>query len=96
MIKGIDEDNDSLYYFIDWGDGSNSGWIGPFENAEETVQNHSWKKQNTYEIRVKSKDIYGEESNWTRQQITLPFHYNLKLIPSFLWYVQRLYSYIQS
>lgn len=95
-ISGEDVDNDSLYYYIDWGDGSNTGWIGPFENSEEVVQSHSWIKPNTYELKAKSKDEYGEESQWTTQRITLPFSYHFDYISTFISYIQKWSSNVQN
>ena len=33
---------------------------------------HSWEKSDTYTIKVKAKDIYGMESEWSELQVTMP------------------------
>jgi len=60
-----DPDGEDLYYFFDWGDGTDSGWIGPIEsgnNCEGTIQ---FTKKGTYQIQVKAKDIHEYESEWS-------------------------------
>jgi hypothetical protein len=59
-----DPDGDQIYYEFDWGDGTNSGWVGPFDSGEEGSASHSWLK-GTYSIRVKAKDIHDAESGWS-------------------------------
>ncbi len=60
-----DPDNDKILYLFDWGDGTDSGWVGPY-NSEETVRiSHEWNREGNYEIKVKAKDIYGEETDWS-------------------------------
>ena len=61
----IDKDHDSLYFLFDWGDGSNSGWLGPFDSGEECHASHSWERIDEYNIRVKARDIHGGESEWS-------------------------------
>ena len=40
-----DMNDDDVYFMYDWGDGENSGWIGPFESGEdmEIPAWHKWK-----------------------------------------------------
>jgi len=67
-VTTSDPDNDSIYYYIDWGDGNYSGWLGPYESGEEISASHSWN-EGTYEVRVKAKDVHGYESNWSESLI---------------------------
>ena len=55
-----DINDDDIYYFIDWGDGTNSGWIGPYVSGEEITVNHSWPRVRTYLVSAKAKDDDGE------------------------------------
>ncbi|GAG22019.1 unnamed protein product, partial [marine sediment metagenome] len=59
-----DPDGDQLFYQWDWGDDSFSQWIGPYNSGEEISASHSWS-EGSYNIKVKSKDIHNEESNWS-------------------------------
>lgn len=74
-ITTTDQDNDDIDYIIDWGDGNDSGWIGPYESGEELVVAHTWNERGTYEIIAKAKDVYDEESPWSEphtMHITAP------------------------
>jgi len=60
-----DPNNDQLYYKWDWGDGTYSDWLGPYESGEIVETSHTWTCNNTYDVRVKAKDIYCAESEWS-------------------------------
>ena len=60
-----DKDGDKLYYMFDWGDGTVTDWLGPYSSGEEVKATHSWKKNGTYLVRVKAKDIHYSESEWS-------------------------------
>ncbi len=60
-----DPDGDKLYYLFDWGDGNFSGWLGPYNSGETVNVSYSWSTKGNYEIRVKAKDTYGMESEWS-------------------------------
>ncbi len=78
-----DPDGDQVYYWFDWGDGTNSGWVGPYNSGQTASVSHIWTAQGTYSIKVKAKDTNGAESVWsdplsvsmpkTRQYINMPF-----------------------
>jgi hypothetical protein len=55
----IDPNGDKLYYFFDWGDGSDSGWI------EKSKASHIWTNKGTSDVRVKAKDEHSAESEWS-------------------------------
>ena len=54
-----------LYYFIDWGDGNNTVWIGPYPSNETITSSHSWSENGTYAIIAKAKNIIDHESDWS-------------------------------
>lgn len=68
----IDLDGDDVYYYVDWGDGDNSGWKGPYNSGEEASATHSWSSQGTYTIKVKAKDTLDDESDWGTLEVTMP------------------------
>jgi hypothetical protein len=72
-------DDDVVYYFIDWGDHTNSSWIGPYSPGEEIVKSHSWTQKGDYTIKVKAKDSYGNESDWGELSVTMPYSFNIPL-----------------
>ena len=55
---------DNIYYLFDWGDGNDSGWVGPFNSGEEGSASHNWSK-GSYNIIVKAKDVNGDVSGWS-------------------------------
>ena len=71
-----DEENDKLFYLFNWGDGSDSGWLGPCKSGGICQEEHVWSKQSDYNITVKAKDIYGNESVWSDPlPIKMPYTY---------------------
>lgn len=64
-ISVSDPDGDTLWCLWDWGDGTDSGWVGPFASGQEICMTHAWTEEGVYEIRVKLKDEYGTESDWS-------------------------------
>jgi hypothetical protein len=76
-----DPDGDDISYYIDWGDSTNSGWIGPYSSGDTVVQSHTWTKKGDYTIKAKAKDVYGNESDWAMLSVTMPCSYNLPFQP---------------
>ena len=60
-----DHDGDQVYYNWSWGDGTYSGWIGPFASGAKANGSYTWTIRGTYSIKVKAKDTSGAESNWS-------------------------------
>lgn len=67
--SSIDPNNDSLYFLFDWGDGTDSGWIGPYESKEIVNISHIWIEKGNYEVKTKVKDIHELESEWSKPLI---------------------------
>jgi len=63
--KTTDPNDDRVYYMWDWGDGTFSNWIGPFDSDNIASTNYNWTEEGTFMIRVKAKDTYGAESDWS-------------------------------
>jgi len=61
----IDPDGNQVYYFWDWGDGTNSGWLGPYNSGATATASHKWTSRGTFLVKVKAKDVYGAESSWS-------------------------------
>lgn len=54
-----------LFYWIDWGDGTNTGWIGPYESGALCTALHSWSEKGTFNIMAKARDLDNLESPWS-------------------------------
>lgn len=77
----IEPDNQDLYYWFDWGDGTNSGWLGPYASGQLCSASHSWSK-GSYSLRVKAKDVHDAESIWSDYlPISMPLDVSKKIIP---------------
>lgn len=64
-IRVTDPNGDDLYCKWDWGDGNTTEWLGPYSSGETICASHAWSQKGTYEIRVRLKDDYGQQSNWS-------------------------------
>ena len=89
-----DPDSDQVYYLFDWGDGTNSSWIGPYASGATATAKHTWTVQGTYQIKVKAKDTSGAVSDWSDPLgVSMPLNLNAPLrsvIFAFLeWLLQR-------
>ena len=60
----IDPEQKPVYYQFDWGDGTNTTWLGPYDSGVNMSASHIWSKGD-FEIKVKAKDSAGEESPWS-------------------------------
>ncbi len=69
-LMSTDPDGDELFYIIDWGD-SKEETYGPFPSGENIEVGHIWDEKGTYLIRLKSKDIYGSESDWSTLEVSM-------------------------
>jgi len=68
----IDSDGDQVWYKWDWSD-ETSGWLGPYDSGDTCKTSNIWGEEGDYEIKVKAKDQYGDESPWSDPlSITMP------------------------
>jgi hypothetical protein len=77
-----------VYFFIEWGDGTNSSWVGPFSSGAIAEIDHAWDEKGTYTVMVKAKDVYGIESSWGSLTVVMPFEYK----SSFSGFLQHLFE----
>jgi len=75
-IRTTDPDQDNVEYLIDWGDNTNSEWIGPYNSDEMVIVSHRWDSKGTYVIKVKARDAYFTESDWMTLTVTMPYSYD--------------------
>ncbi|HDM66842.1 MAG TPA: PKD domain-containing protein [Thermoplasmatales archaeon] len=77
-FNAVDPEGDKIYYYIDWGDNTSSGWIGPYSSGEDVIVSHSFSVQGTYTVRAKARDVSGAESNWGELVVTMPYYVYLQ------------------
>jgi len=58
-------DDDKVYYYVNWGDGSNSGWVGPYNSGDTATISKKYNSVGTYTIKAKAKDSFNQESDWS-------------------------------
>jgi len=66
-----DYERDMIFYRWDFGDGTFSDWLGPYNSDEEADVLHNWSKFGIYTIRVKARDEHREESEWSDKLVIL-------------------------
>ena len=68
----VNPDAEDLFLWIDWGDGTNSSWIGPYYSGELVIRSHRWTEKCMYIIKAKNKDVFcGHESYWAEFEVTM-------------------------
>jgi len=85
-FETTDPENDSVYYYLDWGDGANTGWLGPYTPGVQTGAAHSWTQNGTYVIKVKAKDTWGAESDWGTLSVKIPYSYTIPVLLFLKWF----------
>lgn len=60
-----DPNGDQVYYLFDWGDDSNTGWLGPYTSGSEINASHIWGELGDYNVKVQAKDVYSSTSEWS-------------------------------
>jgi predicted acyl esterase len=71
-FKSVDPENEDVSIIVDWGDETNTGWIGPYSSGEEVTLSHNWSEKEIFTIKAKAKDIHSDESEWSNHIINLP------------------------
>ena len=57
-----DPDGDQIYYLFDWGDGTNSGWLGPYNSGQTVTGSQIWTILGNFSVTVKARDVWGAGS----------------------------------
>jgi len=63
--SATDPDGDQVYYKFDWGDGTNSGWVGSYNSGQTGSASKTWTSPGTYSVKAKAKDTHEDESGWS-------------------------------
>jgi len=85
-FHSTDPDGDDVYFYIDWGDDTNTGWIGPYSSCTSVEVDHTYDEIGNYTIGAKAKDIFDAESDWGYLEVTMPISFNSS---SFLQFLER-------
>jgi hypothetical protein len=71
-VTAIDPEDQQVSYFIDWGDGTSTGWLGPYDSGSPVIVNHTWETKQTFTVKAKAKDALGAESEWASLAVKIP------------------------
>ncbi len=98
-VVAEDPEADEVFYFVDWGDETNSSWVGPYLSNENVILDHMFTKKGSYTITVKAKDIYYAESDWGTLQVNMPktssYTIVMKLLERFPFLSNLLYQLLR-
>jgi hypothetical protein len=86
IFSSNDNDGNDIWYSVDWGDGLNTGWIGPYKEGEKIILDHSWNMIGKYSIKTMVKDVFDDESQVETLsiQVKIPISKAVVNINSFL------------
>jgi hypothetical protein len=87
--SAVDPEGDQVRYEWDWGDGTTSGWVGPYDSGVTVEANHTWEERGYYEIKVRAKDTSGLISDWS-DPLSISMPYNKRSISLFIQILERL------
>jgi hypothetical protein len=94
-LTTTDPDGDTVYYYIDWGDGQINEWIGPYNSGATATITHEWAEKGTYTVQAKAKDNYGVESDWATLEVTMPISIEKYQTP-FFHFLQQIITLLQN
>jgi hypothetical protein len=60
-----DPEGDQIYYMFDWGDETQSEWLGPVDSGTQITITHTWTNIGNYSIKAKAMDVEESRSRWT-------------------------------
>ena len=66
-----DPDSNPISYYVNWGDGTNSGWTMDVNTGESVTLSHKWTSVDDFTITARTKDTFGLESDTTSFEIKI-------------------------
>jgi len=89
-LSATDPEGHDVSYLVDWGDDTNSTWIGPYPSGETIMVNHTWSDRGTYVVRVKAKDTFDVESDWVTLEVSMPKNRMININSLFQQFIELL------
>ena len=68
----IDPERDDISYYIDWGDNTSTDWTRTLSSGEYYNFSHIWFNKGDFTIKAKAKDKYGQQTDWSYFEVTMP------------------------
>ena len=69
-----DPDDFDVSYYVDWGDGTNSGWTDYETSGVDVKLKHTWDEEDDYTIECRVRDHAYNTSDWTTLDISMPMN----------------------
>jgi outer membrane protein assembly factor BamB len=66
-----DPNGKDVYYYVEWGDGKYTNWLGPYSSGEELTLTYQWEKEGVYVIRAKARNADNLWSPWGTFEVTM-------------------------
>ena len=71
-LSAVDPDNNPISCYIEWGDGTTTGWTREYASGEQWSASHTYNARGEYTIKAKARDTLGEESDWGTLEVSMP------------------------
>jgi len=102
LVNIMDEHPNLFHSNVVFSDGSvipssvncSNRWIGPFDSGEIVSLSNMWFEEETIEIRVKAKDVYGAETEFVSIPITVPKNRIHPFFDIIAEYLPNLYTFL--
>jgi hypothetical protein len=65
IVVTTDPQNDTISYYVDWGDGSNSGWTFPAASGTPINVSHAWSTAGLFMVKEKARNTHTLETVWS-------------------------------
>ena len=69
-IVSDDPEGDDVSYYVDWGDGTNTGWTDFYPSGQEVYLKKTYNEEGAYYIRARCKDSWGT-TGWVEHLIRI-------------------------
>lgn len=71
VISSIDPEDNKIFYYINWSDGTNTTYTGPHTSGQGITVNHTWVEKGNYIINVTAWDFYQAKSDYTTFEVRM-------------------------
>ena len=68
----VDPEDNSIFYYVDWGDETFEDWFGPYSSGKKVTIRHNWTTKGIFNIRARAKTIYGKMGQLGEFKVKIP------------------------
>jgi len=90
-FTATDDDEDIIYYYINWSDSTTIQLHGPYHSGEAVTFKHTWSEKGTYTVKAQTLDAYFFKSDWAILEINIPKTSNTIFYKFFLRLFEKTY-----